>query len=325
MAIVALMFFLSEPRARGQDNLTWKAKLRQMDLLGNLVFIPSLTCLLLALSWAGTKYSWSDGRIISLFVVFAVLLAAFCVDQYIKQDSATIPPRILKNRNVLAGFLFSACTNSVMTVLQYYLPTYFQAVKGVSPSESAVLMLPIVVGFLVAMLLLGGGISLTGHYVPFMLFASITMPIGAGLMTLLRVNTETARLIAYLGLAGFAGGIGFQAPQTAVQNTLPTADATMGLAIILFAQSFGPAVFVIVAQTIFVSRLSTNLGTDVTNIESMGIGDLRNSFGEEKVPMVLLGIDRSISQTWYLAVALASLTVIGSLGMEWRSVKQKRT
>lgn len=322
---MAMTFFLSEPQARRQETLTWREKLHRLDLIGNLVFIPSLTCLFLALSWAGTKYALHDARIISLFVVFALLLAVFCIDQYIKQESATIPPRVLKNRNVLAGFLFSACTNSVMTVLQYYMPIYFQAVKGSTASKSAVLMLPIVIGFLVAMLILGGGITLTGHYVPFMLFASIALPIGTGLMTLLKVNTDVAHLVAYSGLAGFAGGIGFQAPQTAVQNTLPAADSTMGLATVLFAQGFGPAVFVIVAQSIFVNRLSINLNTDAARIESMGFGDLRHSFGEDNVGKVVIGIDRSLSQTWYLAVVLASLTMIGSLGMEWRTVKQKRT
>lgn len=325
VALVAMVFLLSEPRTRHQNLLTWREKRRQLDLVGNVVFVPSLTCLFLALSWAGTKYTWNDIHIIVLFVTFAVLLGAFCIDQYIKQDSATIPPRILKNRNVLAGFLFSACTNSFMIVLQYYMPTYFQTVKGISASESAVLMLPIVIGFLVAMLFLGSGISITGHYAPFMLFSSIAMPIGTGLMTLLGVNTHTASLILYSGFVGFAGGIGFQAPQTAVQNTLPAADATMGLAVILFAQSFGPAIFVIVAQTISTSRLSTNLNLDVASIESMGFGELRHHFGSDNVDKAVLGVDKSLSQTWYLAVALACLTVVGSLGMEWRSVKQKRT
>lgn len=258
-------------------------------------------------------------------VTFAVLFGVFCVDQYVKQDFATIPPRLLKNRSVLSGFLFSACASSVMNVLQYYMPTYLQAAKGASPSHSALLMLPIILGFLIAMLILGSGISLTGHYVPFMLFASITMPIGSALMTLLKVNTDTVHLIVYTAFAGFAGGIGYQAPQTAVQNTLPATDATMGLAINLFAQSFGPAVFVVVAQTIFTSRLSSNLGIDSASLGSMGFGDLRNSLGKDNVDMVALGVDKSISQTWYLAVGLACLTVVGSLGIEWRSVKQKRT
>ncbi|CZT21026.1 uncharacterized protein RCC_06887 [Ramularia collo-cygni] len=91
------------------------------------------------------------------------------------------------------------------------------------------------------MLVLEGGLSITGHYSPSMLFALITMPIGTGLMmNFLKFNTEIARLIVDSGFAESADGIGFQAAQTAARKTLFAADATAGLAIIPFARSFGP-------------------------------------------------------------------------------------
>lgn len=64
-----------------------------MDLVGNLVLMPSLTGLFLSFSWGGTKYAWNDIHIIGLFIAFALLLG---IDQYIKQVSATIPLRLLK-------------------------------------------------------------------------------------------------------------------------------------------------------------------------------------------------------------------------------------
>jgi hypothetical protein len=39
---------------------------------------------------------------------------------------------------------------------------------------------------------------------------------------------------------------------------------------------------------------------------------------------VLLGFDKSLAQTWYLAVALACITLAGSVTMDWGNVKQKR-
>ena len=66
------------------ERTTWKQKLRQLDLVGNLVFLPSLTCLFTALSWGGTKWSWDSPTIIALFCVFAALLIVFAVDQWVK-------------------------------------------------------------------------------------------------------------------------------------------------------------------------------------------------------------------------------------------------
>jgi hypothetical protein len=82
------------------------------------------------LSWAGTKYPWADGKVIGLFVVFAVLLAAFIFNQRRRGDSAVLPFRIIKSRSVISGFIFTTCTNSMTNVLEWYLPTYYQVVRS---------------------------------------------------------------------------------------------------------------------------------------------------------------------------------------------------
>ena len=216
-----------------------------------------------------------------------------------------------------------------MNVLEYYMPTYYQAVREYSPAKSGYMLLPTIISFLVAMVLAGAGTTMFGYYTPFMLFASVLMPIGAGLMTTFKVNTSLAQLIVYPAIAGFAGGIGFQGPQSAVQTTLPTSDGPLGLSVILFAQHFGPAVFIVIAQTILTNQLSTNLsglapGLSATSIENMGLTELKATFGD-KLEEALVGFDKSLMQTWYLVVGLACTTMVGSASMEWRSVKQKKS
>lgn len=163
-----------------------------------------------------------------------------------------------------------------------------------------------------------------------MLVASTLMPIAAGLMTTSKVDTSLARFFAYSGLAGFATGISFFAPQTAVQTALPTADAPLGLSVVLFGQHFGSALFVSIAQTIFTNQLSKNLqdivpGLTTQSIENMGLTDLKSSIPIDQLQVALAELDKSLMQTWYLVVGLACLTMVGSLAMEWRSVKKKKT
>lgn len=115
-----------------------------------------------------------------------------------------------------------------------------------------------------------------------------------------------------------------------MQTSLPAADAPLGLAIILFAQNFGPALFVSIAQTIFTNQLEHNLHhlapeMNATSIANMGLSDLKSHVSPENLGKVLLGFDHSLMQTWYLAVGLTCTTMIGSLAMEWRSVKQKKS
>jgi len=330
ISLVMMAFFLPDSRISAGVETTWKQKLGQLDLLGNLFFVPGLTFLFIALSWAGVKYPWSDAKVISFLVAFVVLLAAFIWQQHRKQDAATLPPRILKQRSVIAGFLYAICCNASINVIVYYLPTYFQIVRGYTPAKSGYMMLPVVIGMMIGDLTIGSGTSMVGYYTPFMIVASALMPVAAGLMTTWKVDSSLAQMIALSGFVGFASGLGFMGPQSAIQTTLPEKDIPLGLAVVLFAQNFGPALFVSIAQTIFTNELADNLkdlvpGLDAHIIENMGLGDLKARVGPQNLQTALLRFDKSLTQTWYLAVGLTCATMIGSLLMEWRSVKQKRT
>lgn len=309
--------------------MTLKQKVSQLDLLSNLLFLPALTSLFLAFSWAGTKYPWDSGKVIGPLITFAVLLAAFVYNQFRQGSAAALPPRVIKRRTVIAGFIFIMCANSAGNVLEYYLPTYYQIVRGYSPAKSGYMMLPIIIGATIGSLVHGAGTSAFGYYTPFMLFASIIMPIAAGLIITFNIDTSFAQLIMYTALSGLAYGIGFSGPQNAVQTVLSAEDVPLGLSVMLFAQSFGPAVAVAIAQVVFTNQLSINLnglvpGLSRAIIENKGLTEMVTSVPPASVREVLVGVDKSLIQTWYLVVGLACATMFGSLLMEWRSVKSKR-
>jgi predicted small integral membrane protein len=120
------IFFYYNPTKSAAQNLatTWREKLEQFDLFGTLVFLPMIVCLLLALQWGGSKYPWSDGRVIGLFVVFGVLLIVFVGIQIWKKDHATVPPRLLKNRTVAGACWFVISLGASFFIFIYYLPIW---------------------------------------------------------------------------------------------------------------------------------------------------------------------------------------------------------
>jgi hypothetical protein len=83
-----ILLFFKAPERKEIATLTWNERLGQLDLPGTAVFMPAIVCLLLALQWGGSKYEWSDGRIIALFVLFGVLIIIFIGVQLWKQDYA---------------------------------------------------------------------------------------------------------------------------------------------------------------------------------------------------------------------------------------------
>lgn len=191
-------------------------------------------------------------------------------------------------------------------------------------------MIPILAGMMLGLFLQGIGTTTLGYYAPFMIFSSVCMPIAAGLMTTYNQHTPLTHIIIYSGFVGFSAGIGFQGSQAAVQTTLSAADVNLGIGVILFGQSMGPAVFIAIAQVIFTNQLSSRLddllaGITPAYIATHGIGDIVNGVPIQLSGKVLDDINRSLTHTWYLPVALACVTIVGSLMVEWRSVKQKQS
>lgn len=130
--MIVLLFILKTPPPKNA-NMTLKEQIARLDIIGTSIFVPCIICLLLALQWGGSSYSWHDGRIIALLVLFGILLIAFAVVQVWKKDG-TLPPRIVQQRSIAAGVFFVFCLAATMFIMVYYLPIWFQAIKVYFPS-----------------------------------------------------------------------------------------------------------------------------------------------------------------------------------------------
>ena len=124
ITFILVTLFFENPRQSAYASLPWKQKAARLDLLGTVVFVPSITSLLLALQWGGSKYGWGDVRIIVLLCLSGVLLVGFALQQWRKGDDATLPPRVFGNRSLISGFWFSFCNNSALSIVDYYVCSF---------------------------------------------------------------------------------------------------------------------------------------------------------------------------------------------------------
>lgn len=81
-------------------------RLALFDPVGNLAFIGSAVSLLLALQFA-FESSYSDRRVIALFVLFAVLFIALLILQWTLGESSTCECRKYLNANLFILTVFS--------------------------------------------------------------------------------------------------------------------------------------------------------------------------------------------------------------------------
>ncbi|KAG5996383.1 hypothetical protein E4U43_002862 [Claviceps pusilla] len=305
-------------------------QLRSFDLLGTFLFIPGVVSLLLALQWGGTKYAWKDGPIIALFVVFAVLMAGFVAVQVWLQEEATVPPRLFLNRTVWTCAVFGACLGGAFFVMVYYLPLWFQAVQGTTAIESGIKNLPMILSLVIFSILSGGLVSSIGYYAPFMLLSTLLMSIGAGKLSTLHVDSPPAQWIGYQVLFGTGVGLGMQQTMVAVQASLEGSDVSIGTAIIIFSQTLGGALFICVAQNVFQNKLVSNVaaanvaGLDPARVIAVGATEVHTLIAKEYLPVVLEAYNGAVTNTFYVSVVMASLSIVGSALVPWNSVKGKK-
>lgn len=164
VAVAITAIWMKDPYPNPDVELSVRNKLRRVDPFGTLLILPCIVCLMIALQWGGNRYGWGNWRIVLLFVLFVVLVIGFAYVQHRQQDKAILPPRILKNRTVLASTLFGCCTNGMLAVTEYYIAIYFQGVRGYTATKAGILGLPMIAGLAVASILSAFGTTWVGYY-----------------------------------------------------------------------------------------------------------------------------------------------------------------
>ncbi|THX87618.1 MFS transporter [Aureobasidium pullulans] len=326
VTMIFIFFFFNPTKSAKKLSVGWKNRVMDFDPAGTVIFLPMIICLLLALQWGGSTYPWSSGRVIALFVVFGVLLAIFVSIQFYVGEKATIPPRIIKQRSVAASAWFGVSLGAAFFL---FVHTGFQAIKGVSATKSGIMSLPLILGVVICSVVAGGLVTALGQYAPFMLASSVLMAIGAGLLSTFKVDTGHAEWIGYQALFGIGVGLGMQQILIAVQTVLPAADIPTGTAIVMFFQTLGGALFISVGQNVFTNKLVSGLKAAVPDLDpaivlSTGATELKSAIGEQYRDGVLQAYNDALTNSYYVAVALATLSIIGSAAVEWKSVKGKK-
>ena len=324
--ILVVLFLLKLP-AMPHDHRAAKQHFDQFDIIGTVLFLPSIISLLLAMQWGGSTYAWNNWRIIGLFVVFGVLMTAFVAVQVWKKEDATVPPRIMKLRSISAGFLFSFCVGGSLMLLVYYLPIWFQVVKGESAASSGISNIPVLIALVVGSICVRGFITGVGYYAPFMIASSICMSIGSGLFTTFTVDTPSPKWIGYQVLYGFGVGLGLQQSTMAALTVVDKRDLPISMALMFFAQTFGGALFVSIGQNVFSNKLVANLsgipGIDAAKILKTGVTKLRTTVDLKYLGEVLVAYNAALRMAFIVVLSISCISALAAIAMEWKSVKNK--
>ncbi|QYT02259.1 MFS domain-containing protein [Trichoderma simmonsii] len=325
LTVLFLVKIPTDPNRKAKGTI--KGFLDRFDLIGTLILIPWVICLLLALQWGGSLYSWTSWRIILLLVLFAVLFVLWVFIQYKQGNKATLPLRIVKQRPMASGMIYMFCLFSAFFVINYYVPIWFQSVKGVSAYKSGIYFLTMSAGLSLAVIASGFLTTRIGYFVPNMIMSTILSSVGAGLIYSFDPHTSTGLWVPSLMIMGVGIGIGAQQPLMVAQTVFKGPDIALSTSALIFTQTLAGTLFLSVAENIFQNQLISQLHKLVPEIDprdiiETGASSLR-PFIEAKFPQYLTAIltayNNAIRHVLLLSVIFACLNAIPDAFMEWVS------
>jgi EmrB/QacA subfamily drug resistance transporter len=126
----------------------------RLDLLGAGLMTAATVTFMLALSWGGVTYPWGSAPILGLLAASGALWALFA-RRLRRAPEPLIPADVLGNPVVRMGVLAACFGMGTYIGLTIYLPVYFEAVLGLSATESGFALIPLMVGTVVGATLSG--------------------------------------------------------------------------------------------------------------------------------------------------------------------------
>jgi EmrB/QacA subfamily drug resistance transporter len=231
-----------------------------VDYLGAGVLAAGLSAVVLFTSLGGITYAWGSWRILLLIVAGIALLAVFPLVER-RAAEPILPLELFRNRIFVVtsamGFIVGLALFGAIT----YLPLYLQVVKGRSPTNSGLTLVPLMGGLLVTSILSGQLISRYGRYKPFPILGTAIITGAVFLLSRLTVHTPMWKTIAAMVILGLGLGMVMQVLVLAAQNSVDyrlLGVATSGST--LFRQ-IGGSIGVAAFGAIFSNRLGTELAT----------------------------------------------------------------
>ncbi|KAJ2970426.1 hypothetical protein NUW58_g9701 [Xylaria curta] len=203
------------------------------------------------------------------------------------------------------------------------LPLYFQSVRGASPKESGIQLLPFIFLFPVGSAFGGGMMAKTGRYKPFHLAGFALCALSFGLCSILDPYTHKAAYVFFEIFAALGIGIPIACLLPPLQAPLKDSDTAVSTAAFAFVRSFGSIWGLAIPAAIFNNRFSQLLDTIEDESARAMLSDgkaygfasaaFSNQFTGATRDQVIAVYTASLQRTWQIAVVFAGVSFLVAL------------
>ena len=288
---------------------------RPIDWLGSALLVAGVTMLLLVTVWGGHQYDWASPQIIGLALAGVVTIAVF-VWHELRVEEPIVPMTLFSNKVFRVSSVIGFIVGFAMFGSIVYLSIYFQVVRGATPTEAGLQLLPLMVGVLLTSILSGQLITRMGRYKIFPIIGTALAT--AGLFMLSKLGVDAPYGFAALAMFILGAGMGnvMQVLILAVQNTIAPQQMGAATSGSTFFRSIGGSFGTAFFGAVWTARLATEL----SGIFPGGTqGDVTSSITSiHALPplvqeQVLGAFARAMDTTFLVAVPIMALAFVMSL------------
>ncbi|MDQ1585071.1 MAG: hypothetical protein QOJ90_1224 [Actinomycetota bacterium] len=246
VALVVVARSLHLPHTRREHRIDWP---------GALALVVGLAPLLVVAE-QGRGWGWTSARSVALILIGLVGIASFVAIERRYGDDALLPLRLFRGRTFGVGSLLNFILGMGLFGGLASLPLYLQIVKGASPTEAGLMLLPLTAGIMAGSITSGQVIARTGRYKIFPVIGSVLLVVGILMMSRIGVDTPIWVTMIMMVIFGLGLGGNLQPLVLAVQNAVPPQDMGVATSSATFFRQMGGTL----GTAVFLSVLFSTVG-----------------------------------------------------------------
>ena len=215
---------------------------------------------LLLVAEQGRDWGWTSGRSLACFAVGTLGVASFLVVERAMKDEALLPLDLFRNRTVAVASSASVLIGMAMFGGLASLPLYLQIVKGATPTEAGLMLLPLTLGIMTGSVVSGQLISRTGRYRHFPIIGAGLLAVSLFVFHWVHADTPVWQTMIVMVFFGLGLGFNFQPLTLAVQNAVSPRMIGVATSSATFTRQIGGTL----GTAVFLSILFSTVGDKIT-------------------------------------------------------------
>lgn len=230
-----------------------------IDITGALLLVSGIGSFILTISWVSGEYGWTSRPTIMMSCLSIILISALFLWEP-HAENPMLPLHLFKNHTVQTMVSMSTLISAALTLVSTFMPLFLQAVTGVSPTNSGLLIVPMMFGLTFSSTLVGRKVTATGHYRIWPIVGSMFGVVGLTLVSFIsRSGLSIGVGLVGMAFIGLCAGASFPTSTTAIQNSVDIRDLGVASSMAQLCRSLGGVISVAVFGSILNAQLAGSI------------------------------------------------------------------